>query len=138
MFHITMKSKHLVVVSLVYFNFLGGLSCWAQAAADDVWVAIRVVDNGVAQPTTEYYGTIDEKTLASLSNLPVGIGFLKLQHVSWMDNGQIVAISRAKPDGIDYGYGDVAYFRIDTMLRIIVLDDTFVKQHSLEPKVTNQ
>jgi len=126
-----MKLKHLVVVSLFYFAFLGGVPCWAQAATDDVWVAVRVVDAEAGQPAIEYYGTLEPKEFDWFSTNTSTVAFLKLQHVAWMEDGQIVPISRPGADGRDYGYGDVTYLRVDTVVRIIVLNNAFVKAHLL-------
>jgi len=130
-----MKLKHLILIPLLYLTFLGGLPCLAKGVPDDVWVAIRVVDRGVGQPADEYYGTIDKKIFVGMLNTTVPSGFLELEHVAWMENGQIVGISQSKADGMVYGYGDIAYFRVETVLGIIVLDDDFVKEHLLEHKV---
>ena len=129
-----MKLKHLVLVSLLCFVFPGGMSCRAQGAPDDVWVAVRVVDAEAGQAPIEYYGTISEKEIDWFSSNTSTVGFLKLQHVAWMEDGQVIPISHPGEDGRDYGYGDVTYLRIDTVLRIIVLNDAFVKAHLVDAK----
>lgn len=131
---ITMKPKRLVVLSLFCLAFLVGGPCWAQSSTDDVWVAVRVVDAEAGQGAIEHYGTISAKEFDWFSNNTSPVGFLKLQHVAWMEDGQIVPISHLGADGKDYGYGDIAYLRIDTVVRIILLNDAFVKAHFLEPK----
>jgi hypothetical protein len=128
-----MKTKHLVAVALCYFTILAPLPSWAQAP-DHVWVVVRVVDAEAGQAPIEYYGSIDPKEIDTFSTNTSTVAFLKLQHVAWMEDGQLVPISHPGADGRDYGYGDIAYLRVDTVVRIILLNDAFVKEHSLEPK----
>jgi hypothetical protein len=127
-----MKSKHLVLASLLYFTLFCGLARCAEPPSNQVWVAIRVVDKGVGQAPTEYYGTMERKVFVGMLNTTVPSGFLELEHVAVMLNGRLTPMSEEAENGAKYGYGDVAYFRVETVLRIVLLSDEFPKEHSLK------
>jgi hypothetical protein len=54
---------------------------------------------------------------------------LKLNHVEVITDGKLVPLSEANYQGTPFGYGGTIYIRIDTIFRIVELDDTYVKQN---------
>ena len=106
----------------------GASGTQSQAA---VWVAIRAADKGPGQPTAEYCGTVDWKAVSALLAMPNPTGFVELNHAFWMVNGKVVPLSNASVDSVNYGYDNVVYLRIDSIYRVIRLNEAFVKEHGL-------
>ena len=111
-----------------------GRSVAQSPSSGTVWVAVRVADKGPGQPGAEYCGTVDWKSVGALLAMPNPSGFLELNHAFWLINGKIIPLSDAGVSGINYGYENTVYLRIDTVYRIIRLRDSFVKEHALVAK----
>lgn len=105
-----------------------------ETASGEVWVAIRVADRGTGQSGAEYYGSVDRKDLLAAVSAPVAGSFLKLSHASWLLNGKLSLLSDASYNGVNFDYGNVVYFRVDTILRIVELSDSFAKDHAPKSK----
>jgi hypothetical protein len=118
-----------------FLLLLCGAKSFGQPVPDEVWVAIRVIDKGPAQLGSEYYGSVEKKVFQAMLASTNPTGFLKLNHVAWLSNGKIVPLADpSNSGGANFGYGDVVYFRIDTIFRIVSLNDTFVKENFLKSK----
>jgi hypothetical protein len=120
-------------IALLCFLCLVTMTCgsasFADEGADEVWVEIRVADRGLGQGLINYYGSMDRKEFVGMMNTTVLAGFVKLNHVAWREKGNILSLSQQNGDGLNYGYSDVAYFRVETIYRIVTLTDAFVKEH---------
>jgi hypothetical protein len=78
---------------------------------------------------------VEKKVFQAMLASPNPTGFLKLNHVAWLANGKITPLADpGNSSGANFGYGDVMYFRIDTIFRIVSLNDAFVKEYFLKPK----
>jgi hypothetical protein len=129
-----MNSTHLTAITVVWLlAFSSPVLSIAAPNPDEVWVAIRVLEKGAIQPAGEYYGALDKKVFEETLERTMPSGFLKLRHVAWLENGRIVRL--AEPTGgVEYGYGDVMYIRVESVLRIIELDEKFVKERLIRSK----
>jgi hypothetical protein len=99
----------------------------ADSTADQVWVAVRAADKGPGQVDSEYYGSVDRKAFAAMTNLSAPAGFLKVSHAAWLINGKLIPLSSASYNGVLYGYKDVVYLRMDTIFRIVELNEALAK-----------
>jgi hypothetical protein len=129
-----MNSKHLTTVTIVWLLSLSSpVAAIAAPNPDEVWVAIRVLEKGAIQPAGEYYGALDKKVFEETLERTMPSGFLKLRHVAWLENGHIIRLAEPA-GGVDYGYGDAMYIRVESVLRIIELDEKFVKERLIRSK----
>jgi hypothetical protein len=51
-----------------------------------------------------------------------------------MEDGQLKRLAEATEGGTTRGYSDVMYFRVETVTRIVELDNSFVKKYMLPTK----
>ena len=85
-----------------------------------VWIEV-----GVSAEETDYYcGTADEITLNEITGNLRSDGFFRLRDVCWTDQaGQIREPARG--DEGPGGKSKTVYFKIETIRRMVVLDDAF-------------
>jgi len=124
-----MNVNRFILLLFLCFAFPGPLVSYSQTPPDDAFVAIRFSDGADAQAIEEYYGSVDRKALAALQGNVTPNAFLKLNHVEVITDGKLVPLSEANYQGTPFGYGGTIYIRIDTIFRIVELDDTYVKQN---------
>jgi hypothetical protein len=131
-----MKTCHriLLLALLLMALPLSHIPAQPPASQDEVWIQIRFLDKGAAQPVTEYYGLIRKDDFAAMRASEKPNEFLRVSHVAWMENGTMFQLSDTNANGAKFGFKNVMYVRADTILRIIELDDTFVTQRLLPLK----
>ena len=85
-------------------------------------------------PTVNYYGALNRKIFEETLARTMPSGFLKLTHVCWMEGGKVRSLAEVTQDGAPVGLSDVMYLRVETVTRIVELDNKFVKQQILQTK----
>jgi hypothetical protein len=90
---------------------------------DFVWVAARVVDGGGS--IREYRGRMDVDVFRQITMNELTTGWFALESVIWERDREDVPQNVV---GENWGYGDVTYFRIENLIRIILLSDAFVRK----------
>ena len=97
--------------------------------SNTIWVAVSVIES---IESGEYLGRISRSDLDALETNERTTGFVKLEQVGWIDSDSATGIhwlSKTEDKDIgDYGYGDIAYLRIERISRIIPLKQEFVKR----------
>jgi hypothetical protein len=95
--------------------------------ADQTWVAISLFD-GRRNAAVEYYGKIETKVLDSIINHSTSNGFFKLESSCWLDNDKNIhqMKNEAQSERL-LGYSNTAFFRVEVIIRIILLEPSFVK-----------
>jgi hypothetical protein len=93
-------------------------------ATDSVWVAIRVEDG--SRCTVEYRGRIDAAVFEKITTSELTSGWLRLDDVIWEKERLDV---RQDDYGSFWGYGNTSFYRVESLSRIILLSDDFVRTH---------
>ena len=94
---------------------------------DKTWVAISLFD-GRRNMAVEYYGKIDTQVFDDIKNRSITNGFFKLESSCWFDNEKHVQqLKNETQAGQLLGYSNTAFFRVEVIIRIILLDPSFVK-----------
>jgi len=122
--------KHLIIYAIIGTFISSSLNA---APSEDVWVAVRIIDKGVGQGTSEYYGTIDKTLFATLTKTVNLIGFIEMNNVGTLYNDKYITLKEEVLNGKEYGYSNKMYFRAETLVRIIPLDPEFVEKTILHP-----
>jgi hypothetical protein len=128
-----MKSRFTILATFTSFFCLSLLSA-AQEPSAEMWVAIAATIRGLGESPVEYYGALDRKVFEETLTRTMPSGFLKLTHVAWFEGGQLKRLTESTEAGTTRGYGDVMYFRVETVTRIVELDNGFVKKYMLQTK----
>ncbi|XDD51390.1 hypothetical protein AB3N59_06455 [Leptospira sp. WS92.C1] len=116
----------------------------AQSDKRYVWVSMSIQDNGSTQAPAEYYGKIEESLFEKIADNTLQKGFFKLEEIFWTENGGWIKMNLFPLKGADngvetdiskrrdasqyYGYSGTAFFRIETVTRITILDKEFLKK----------
>ena len=99
---------------------------------DLIWIAMVVDDH---RGGAEYYGRMTKADFDDVISGKRVDSFVKVDHLTWLDSentNQCYKFSEiGKQQGVDYGYGDTAYFHITQITRMIPLRDEFVTSQSL-------
>ena len=93
--------------------------------SDFVWVSVRVSDGSAH--VGEYRGQMAVNVFQQITSNELNNGWFALESVSWERDREEVLQSVV---GVPWGYGDTTYFRIENLLRIIPLSDSFVQKRS--------
>ena len=94
-----------------------------EPSPDFVWVAVRVSDGSTNLP--EYRGRMNVDVFRQITMNELTHGWFALESVTWEANRQDVPQSVV---GAEWGYGDVTFFRVESLCRIIMLSDSFVRR----------
>ncbi len=85
-----------------------------------VWIEV-----GVSAEETDYYcGTADEITLNEITGNLRSDGFFRLRDACWTDQAGQIREPAPGEEGPG-GKSKTVYFKIDTIRRMVVLDDAF-------------
>lgn len=121
-----MQTKVIEMINKTIFSLLL-LMAFQASYAEDVWVAVSVYDgrnNGI----NEYNGLLDSEMLGLLTKEADEHAMFKLSEAFWLnDEGVAVRMSNTRKYGRKYGYTDTIYFKQKAIVRLIVLDDSFVR-----------
>jgi hypothetical protein len=130
---LTMKYATAIFAVVSLWICMSQLSS-AKEPSDEIWVSLDATIKGVGLPTVNYYGALNRKVFEETLARTVPSGFLKLTHVGWMEGGKIHWLSELTQDGAPVGFSDVVYLRVETVTRIVELDEKFVKRYLLQTK----
>ena len=128
-----MKSSAALLTAFTFTVLIQPLS-FAEEPTGEIWVAIDATLKGIGTPPVEFYGALDRKVFEETLSRTMPSGFLKLTHAAWMEGGKVRRLAETTEDGVSRGYGDVMYFRVETVTRIVELDKGFVKKQMLPVK----
>jgi hypothetical protein len=128
-----MKSAIAIVITLTG-TLWSSFTLSAQEPPTEIWVAIDATTKGLGSSAVEYYGALDRKVFEETLTRTMPSGFLKLSHTAWMEAGQLKRLAESTEGGMTRGYSDVMYFRVETVTRIVELDNAFVKKYMLQTK----
>lgn len=121
-----MQTKVIEMINKTIFSLLL-LMAFQASYAEDVWVAVSVYDgrnNGI----NEYNGLLDSEMLGLLTKEADEHAMFKLSEAFWLnDEGVAVRMSNTRKYGRKHGYTDTIYFKQKAIVRLIVLDDSFVR-----------
>lgn len=127
-----MKITFAILVTFASILFLP--ASVAQEPSSEIWVAIAATIKGLGSEAVEYYGALDRKVFEETLTRTMPSGFLKLRHTAWMEAGELKRLADSMDGGTTLGFSDVMYFRIETVTRIVELDNSFVKKYMLRTK----
>jgi hypothetical protein len=127
------KYQITILVSVCLLVFPAGVFC-AGEPSEEIWVSLDAAITGVGQPTINYYGALNRKVFEETLARTVPSGFIKLTHVGWMEGGKIHWLKELRQGGELVGFSDVVYIRVETITRIVELDEKFVQKFLLGRK----
>ena len=94
---------------------------------DEIWVSMLVYEGSQQEVSNEYFGKMDRATFEGIVNNGLEHGFFKITQMGWIDErGAWQRMSQTQVRGQSMGYTQVAYFRIENLYRLILLDDAVV------------
>ena len=94
---------------------------------DEIWVSLLVYEGSNQELSVEYFGRMDRQTFESITANNFVQGFFKLTSIGWVDEREgWVRLSDSHVRNTRFGYTQVAYFRVENIFRIVMLDESYV------------
>ncbi len=119
-------------IRLSILMLLMSLSHQAFAFKDNIWVALLIKDH--APNVTEYYGQLNHQAFWDIITNKQREGFIRLESAFIIqESGKILPLEEVSfKGGTRIGYGQDAFFLVDSVHRLIPLDDAFIAHYKAE------
>ncbi len=109
------------------------MECSVIPTQDHVWIAARLES---VSGESEYYGRLEAMVFQAVTANELTEGWFRLNSVHWQSgDGDLESQTEA---GRQWGYSDVAYFRVESLIRLIILTDDFVERLNRKPRASRK
>lgn len=131
----TQLTKYLILI----MTFIIGMNCGSLNSNDSkIWVAIKI-DEGDKNNIPEYYGMMKKSAFDDIVRNYTTAGLFKLESVCYgTRDGTIKTLMESKILDTTHVYLNIAYFNVQKILRIVKLNEAFIKLIEPQTKAANK